>query len=302
MDRSRDPVPRMTQEEPAMFIRHGLVSAAALCLLSSPLFAGWSLTQVATQSGEGGSGEAKVTQRIWLDGNAAKIELQGIDNPMMEPGSYILALNGGSKVFLVNPARKTYARFDLAAMAESAQAITGSGGGMRIEDPKVVKLLEEPGPEMLGYATTHYRFRTTYTLVSDMTGMKMKTMSDALEDVWTAPAIVVGIGNTLGSLGGGSGTHHELLELERQAKSSMAGIPLKQVTVTKNKVDTSEGGMLGRMMAGRMGGPQSSQATVVVQEIRQTDVPASTFQIPAGFSETEMMQRGPAMPDLGNGR
>jgi hypothetical protein len=284
-----------------MSTRRSVLTAAALCLLGSPLFAGWSLIQVATQSGERGPGEATVTQRIWLDGNAAKIELQGVDNPMMERGSYILALSGGSKVLLVNPASKTYARFDPAAMAETAQAMGASGAGLRIEDPKVVKVLEEPGPEMLGYATTHYRFRTTYTMVTDMTGMKMKTRSEIVEDIWAAPAIVVGVGNTLGRLAGGSGTHGELQELERQAKSSMAGIPLKQVTVTKNEVDTSEAGLMGKMLARRMGGAETSQATVAVQEIRETDVPASTFQVPAGFSETDLMQRGPAMPDLGDG-
>ena len=39
-----------------------------------------------------------------------------------------------------------------------------------------------------------------------------------------------------------------------------------------------------------------------VTELAEATLPASTFQVPAGYSETEMMQRGPAMPDLGDGR
>ena len=37
----------------------------------------------------------------------------------------------------------------------------------------------------------------------------------------------------------------------------------------------------------------------MIKDVVEATLPASTFQIPAGFAETEIMQRGPAMPDLG---
>lgn len=267
-------------------------------LVASPAFAGWSITQVATQSGDRGANGPTVTQKLWVEGRSAKLEPMGIEGPMMERGSYFLILDGGGKKLLVNPARKTYARMDVMDMGQDVESsMAGSGFEVKIENPKVVKLLEEPGGEMLGRPTTHYRYRTTYTLVTTMGGgMDMRMATEVLEDVWAATGIAVGIGQGFTGAAGGAGMRRELEELDRQAKATMVGLPLKQVTVTESKPDSK--GLMGRL-TNRVGASRQTM-TVVVTELAEADLPAATFQIPAGFTETEPMQRGPAMPDLGN--
>jgi hypothetical protein len=280
--------------------------APVLVLVASPAFAGWSMTQVTTTSGTGdGASSAPTTQRVWMEGAAAKIEMMG-DHPMMPSGSYLLVQEGGSKMFMVNPASRTYARFDPTAMGAGMEAMQGSGVELTIEEPKMVKLVEEPGPEMLGRPTTHYRYRTTYTAVMSMPmGMKTSTATDMVEDLWTTPAIAAGgAGQAFAAVTGGGEVHQQLRELAREVKATLVGLPLKQVTVTKTTTTSQGSGAMGMLMrrAGAGGGGEgSSTTTMVVQDLVEAPLPAATFQLPAGYSEAEMMQRGPAMPDLGEG-
>ncbi len=279
-----------------------IVLASALCLLASPAFGGWLWTQAQTTQATGGDGDLATTQKVWLEGSSAKIEFLATDNPMIESGSYLLIQDSGKKVFLVNPKRKSYARFDARALGSGMEAMAGSGFEMTIEDPKMVKLLEEPGLDLLGHPTTHYRFHTTYTSVLSMPmGMKTTQANDVIEDLWTAPTIEVGgTAQSLSGLGGGAGTPQELFQLERKVKATVVGLPLKQVTVTETKMRSKGSGLMG-LLARRpsgLGGDDRSTTTVVIKDLVEATLPASTFQIPTGFAETEIMQGGPAMPDL----
>ena len=275
----------------------------ALFLLASPAFAGWSMTQVTRTTGDDpGTGDS--TQRVWLEGTSAKVEMVETANPMMQPGSYLLVQEGGRKMFMVNPDAKTYARFDPMAIASGSEAMAGSGFEAKIEDPRVVKVLEEPGPEILGHQTTHYRYHTTYTTVTSMPmGMTMSTAVDVVEDIWTAPAIDAGMAARAVADAGGGGMRQELQQLESTAKATLVGLPLRQVTVTTSKTETKGKGMVARMMMrGAPSGEEGTTTTTVeVRDLAEAALPASTFQIPAGYAETEIMQRGPAMPDLGEG-
>lgn len=274
----------------------------ALFLLASPAFAGWSMTQVTRSTGDD-AGMGDSTQRVWLEGTSAKVEMVETANPMMEPGSYLLVQDGGEKMFMVNPDAKTYARFDPMAIASGSEAMAGSGFEVTIEDPQVVKVLEEPGGEILGHQTTHYRYHTTYTTVTSMPmGMTMSTAMDVVEDIWTAPAIDAGAAAVaVADAGSGGGMRQELQQLESTAKATLVGLPLRQVTVTTSKTETKGKGMVARMMMrGAPSGEEGTTTTTVeVRDLAEAALPAATFQIPAGYAETEIMQRGPAMPDLG---
>jgi hypothetical protein len=277
----------------------------ALFLLASPAFGGWSMTQVTRTTGDDpGMGDS--TQRVSLEGSSAKVEMMESANPMMEAGSYLLVQDGGRKMFLVNPDAKTYARFDPMAIASGSEAMAGSGFETKIEDPRVVKVLEEPGGEILGHPTTHYRYRTTYTTVTSMAmGVTMSTAMDVVEDIWTAPAIDAGTAaRAVADAGGSGGMRQELDELESTVKATLVGLPLRQVTVTKSKTATEGKGFVARMMMrGAPSGEEGTTTTTIeVRDLVEAALPASTFQIPAGYAETEIMQRGPAMPDLGGER
>lgn len=276
--------------------------APVLFLLAPPAFAGWSMIQVITHTGERGSAAGDATQKVWLEGSAAKIESLDGDNPLLEKGSYLLVQDGGKRVFLVSPARKTYARFDVMGMASGMEAMAGSGMEMKVEDPKMEKVLEEPGGEMLGRSTTHYRYHTTYTMVMSMPmGMKMAMATDIVEDIWAAPEIELGgASEVMAGMGGGDGSARELGQLSERVKGTLKGLPLKHVTTTVSKPASKSSGAMGMLMRRAGGGGDTKVTrTLLVQQLVQATLPTATFQIPTGYAEVEIMQRGPAMPDLG---
>lgn len=276
-------------------MRRFLPLVPTLVLLASPAFAGWTMTQVISSTGGRGAGAGDMTQKLWADGSSAKIEFEATDNPMLKKGTYILMQDGGAKVFMVSPADKTYSRFDLDAMGAGLDAMAGSGVEMKIENPKMEKLSEAKGENMLGYPTTHYRYHTTYTVsISMPMGMKTSMATDSTEDVWTTTAIDLGtLGKSMSKLGGGA-MMKEIAKLAEMEKAKATGMPLKRIIVSTTK--STGTGMMAKMMSG--GGDSTITTTTEVKEAAETSIPAATFQIPTGYSETEMMQRGPAMPDM----
>jgi hypothetical protein len=201
-------------------------------------------------------------------------------------------VNEKGEMIVVNPEKRTYSKFDLATMMESMNQAMGAaakmGFKMEVEDPKVEKVLEEPGGEILGYPTTHYRWHTTYTMVFRMIKPMpdRKTASDMTEDVWTTTAIGIPPAAAKAFAGMGQGaTMGELRKIMDTAKAKMTGFALKHVTVNAG--------------TGSHGGGQTT-TTMEVKEFRKADIPASMFAIPPGYTETDMMQpqKGPAMPNL----
>jgi hypothetical protein len=260
-----------------------------LTLAAAPVWAGVTFTQVTKTDGgpEAEAGDMVVT--AWVDGGQAKLRWDQSNNPVFTAGSYML-VNEQGQITLVNPDNKTYSKFDLAAMRQDVDQAMGSaaqlGFKLEVEDAKVEKVLEEPGPEMLGYPTTHYRWHTTYTTVMHMPRpMHDRRMpADEIEDVWTTTAIGIPLAASKAFAGMASGgISGELHKLADAAKAKMTGFALKRVSAT-----SSEGG--------RHGG---ATTTTEVRELKKVDVPASTFAIPAGYTETNMMQpQRPTMPNL----
>jgi hypothetical protein len=266
-------------------LRIFLVAAVA----ATPTWAGITFTQVTKSEGGRGEGAGDSVAKIWAEGGQAKLEWDESNNPIFTKGTYMLVNEKGEMIF-VNTEKRTYSKFDLASMTESMEQMMGAanklGFKMEVENPKVEKVLEEPGGEILGYPTTHYRWHTTYTMVMHLIPPMpdRRSESDSVEDVWTTTAIQLPSATTKAFTGiGGGPTMKELRKLMDAAKAKMTGFPLKSVTVST--------GSHGR---------GSHTMTTEVKDLKKTDIPASTFAIPADYTETDMMQpqRGPAMPKL----
>lgn len=269
-------------------VRMFLVAAAA----ASQAWAGVVFTQVTKVEGGRGAEAANAVVKTSVDGGRARVEWEDSNNPMIPKGAYML-INEKGEMLLVNPDKRTYSKFDLAAMSEGASqamsAVANMGFSMEITDPKVEKTAEESGGEMLGFPTTHYRWHTSYTTVMHMPKpLKDRVMpSESMEDVWTTtavemPAVAV---KALSGISGGPAMK-ELSKVAELEKSKMTGFALKRVIVSSG--------------SGR-GGSQKTTITTVVQDLKKASIPASTFVIPADYTETDLMQsqqRGPAMPNL----
>jgi hypothetical protein len=266
-------------------------TAAAGLLLgySTAVFAGTSFTQVTTVDGQ-----RVATTKIVADGGNAKAEFveTAAENPFMPAGSYMLI--AGGDMYLVNPAARTYSRFDTAMLEGMSQMM----GRMEISDVAFEKVLDEAGESILGHPTRHYQFKSSWSM--GMQGMPMKTELSVVEDLWVTTAVAMPEVPT--AFAGGAGGMPEQVQalVDAQGSRNVDGFPLKQVSVQTTKMNMGAlGGLGARMAAGMAGaGGGATTTTIEVTELAQVDVPAATFELPAGYQETAPFQNGPALPSL----
>jgi hypothetical protein len=228
---------------------------------------------------------------------------------MMPKGSYLLMRRDDDNMILVNPEKKTWAEFDLTGMMQAMkpmmEGMGGPGGPQgdvgrpKPQKPVIEKLLEEDGGTILGRPTKHYKHRTQTTMVLDVgMGMSMTMTTDAIEDVWMAEMpLEAKVLRTLSQMGSGMSIPEEWKELVESQKAMPQGLPMKRVTVATTK--TTGTGMMA-MIANKANkeSDKPNTTTVEIVELSEQSVPASEFQIPAGYTETELMAPGMAMPDM----
>lgn len=251
-----------------------------------PAVAGYRYTAVTTTTSDQGNSRTEV--EAWIDGDNAKVVFTDASGqPMFERGSYMITKDAGRNIFLVNPDEETYSRLDLAAMMQSLNAMVESTGGMvdlEFEDPEVEKLSEEPGEELLGYPTTRTRFRTAFDVTLKVMGMKNRNRSESVTEVWTTDALddpAFGVWLRKEPVETGDAGFDDIIAASLE---TVQGFPLKTVS------DTT-------MTGGRRGKRQTeSRSETVVTALEETDVAASTFEIPDGYEETELMEESESNP------
>lgn len=223
--------------------------------------------------------------RGWVDGEKAKVEfVESDDRQMLPQGGYLLTTDAGRTVYLVNPKEETIMEWDLEAMFASLGALMEATPMMNFEitDPKVEKLVEEDGPEMLGHDTTHYRLQTEYGMKMKVLGMGRTNQISMLQDVWVTDDLDAGEAmgvwlKTFKPTGFG-----ELDELMEQHMEVTTGFPLRSVVETT--------------MTGKKGKRSNTtrSETVVTELDTSRSIDASTFELPAGYERVEMPQMGAA--------
>jgi len=254
-----------------------LVTLAGL-LVALPVAAGVSFTTAMHTEGARGSDMGDMTVKVQVSGDKARGDIQQSKSPFFGTGAYELTRDGGQTILFVNPKDKTY--FDATSMLRGAAgAMSAMGGMMKMEvsDVKVEKLLEEDGGTVAGLATTHYRFKTNYTMAMKMAFINNVSNVEILEDMWSTTALAeAGVGLTQArGVKLGIPAFDKLIEAE---KSKMKGFPVKVVAVT-----TSE-------TKGRV---DKRTTTREVTELKMgVDVPDSVFTVPPGYTEHSPMPAG----------
>jgi hypothetical protein len=214
-----------------------------------------------------------------VSGNRARMEFLQSALPELETGTYLLTSDGGENVFLVNPKEKTFERWDVNAMASNmADMIRAMRGEMRVrfEEPKVEKLLEEPGPVIDGVPTRHYRFRTSYRASIDMYDTEtVTTVTD--EDIYTTTAIAEpGLKIFLDRrMSTGDEQLDRIIEKEM---SKVVGFPLRRLTSTRQTTKKQVTDM------------RSEMNVVELKKIEPDD--DALFQVPKGFIEVDPNESG----------
>jgi hypothetical protein len=210
----------------------------------------------------------------WVDGDKAKIEFVKSGSPLTPAGSFMITKDGGKMMYMVNPSKKTYSKWDMAGMA-------GLAGGamqmmnMKMSTPKIEKLLEEKGEKIAGFATTHYRFRTSYTMEMSFMGIRRATATVTEEDIWSCPQLNdAGLTAWMNQQGSKTG-NEQLDKLVKVEMEKIKGFPLKRVVATTTKESDGE--------------PQVMKMTTEVTAIKKVSPSAALFELPAGYQEAPML-------------
>ncbi len=252
------------------------ILAMATLLVALPSLAGVYFRSVTTTDSKQQAGQAN-TVKGWASGDAAKIEFEESGNPTMPTGTYLLTRDGGTTVLLVNPKEKTYMKWDMDAML-------GMAGGamkmmnMKFSEPKVEVLLEAPGGLVAGLPTTHYKLRTSYTTEMKFMGMKKSSATVTEEEIWATGELVekaLGIWFKKEPPKTGDAQFDAFIAKQMGV---IKGFPLKRIAVTTT---TDE-----------KGAAQTTRMVMEVKELQVMPVPASTFEIPAGYTETTLFGEG----------
>ena len=253
---------------------------ALLLAIAAPAGAGIHYQAATTTSPQAGKPQV-VAVEGWVEGSSAKVAFRESDQPMLEQGAYLLTQDGGKTLFLVDPEEKSYTEWDLQAMLGMVGGIMeGMQGIMNLEfsDVKVEELERGAGGELLGFPVTHAKYRTTYTTSIKVLGMKRQSTTETIQEVWSTEAFGdPGLGVWLRAEPPTTGMK-ELDALIAAEMDKVQGFPLKSVSVSTT--------------TGQKGKRESSTRTeTVVTELQEVSVPAGTFEIPAGYTRTEMIQR-----------
>ena len=251
--------------------------AGAVLTVAVEALAGWQYTAVTKAEGGANARMMGSTTHAWVDGARVKIEFSESGNPLMGAGSYLLSSDGGQKVFLVNPKNKTYSTWDISGMM-------GMAGGMmemmnmKFKNCRVEKLLEEKGPALLGQPTTHYRYRTSYTMEMNLMGMAMASDTVKDEDLWITTALKdAGLSLWLNQQNNKTG--NEQLDSMISAEMSKArGFPLKNVSTTTTRDNRGQQKVM--------------KMSMEITELKPCTPAAKMFEMPADYHEAQMAPLG----------
>jgi hypothetical protein len=205
-------------------------------------------------------------------------------------GSYFLVLDAGKKMMLVDPTNKQYMEWDMQSMMAGMNKMVNAMGGMMKMEMTDVKIDSHdlgPGETIQGYATHHYQITQNYSMSMKMFGRSSKTKNESTIDYYFAPALK-SLANPFVSNNQAWAQSMDMFnnpDYKNQMTAAMSkikyGVPLKSVIKT---IATDDKGK-----------QQTSVVTSEMVNFHNTDVPASTFAIPAGYKQVEMPKMDASM-------
>ncbi len=218
------------------------------------------------------AGESQTTG--YVDGPKAKIDFrEGIPSAGGVSG-YLITKDGGKTIYLVDPESRTYMQFNPAQMADAAGGMLQAAQGLvqiDVKNPSVKKILDQRGPDLLGYSTRHVKLQTAYTLETTVLGRHNSIKTEQTDEMWVTdklndPGLNIWLQQS--SIRTGNEELDKLIELEQ---SRINGFPLK---VISKRTESQNGGQ-----------PRTETTTYEITSIRQRNLPSAIFAIPEDYTD-----------------
>jgi len=237
-------------------------------------------------------------------GDEAKIEIleassaAGGTETFGGKGTYFVVKKGD--MYLVNPAEKSYMKWDMASMFAGMGKVVNAVGGlvkMQMSDIAISAQDMGAGETVQGYATRHVQMVQNYTMTASIFGRKSKTRSETKTDYYFAPSLRVAnpfVTNSeqmamISQLDMFNNPDYKSQMSAALAKIPKNGVPLKTVTTA---VNTDEKGKA-----------ETSVTTMEMINFQKSNIPSSAFAIPSDYKMVEMPNLNSALAngDANNG-
>ena len=170
-----------------------LIMTVLFVALSMPVNAASRYTVVTELVREGQSPQSEVAI-ITLAGDKGRIDFVERNGRKEKEGLYLMTLDGGKTAVLGNKGKSVCSEWDSEGFFREMGKLLHKArrwGNLEISDVKVEKVLEKPGPELLGYATTHVRLVTTAGLKYSVLVKKHQYFLKITDDFWIAPQLEI---------------------------------------------------------------------------------------------------------------
>lgn len=148
-----------------------------------------SVVNIETESSENGESKGTQTQIVTIDDNKVRLDYLGAESEKSATTPYLLTLNAGKNWILGDQKDNQFycAKVDMKDFFRQLGKIVSRIDTLvnpEFSDMKVELLVEEPGPEMLGYATTHIRIKTTAKVKASLLTKRFEYGMNKVDDIW----------------------------------------------------------------------------------------------------------------------
>jgi len=288
--------PRPSAGRPLRRAALAVVLPAAILAAALPFAPGTTYTfRSTTQSVDGKGNKKDVTSMVargQVTGTKARLDFDatnGPSMPMAERGNYMIIDGGSGTMTVVDPGDKQYTETNMAEFGKGLAGMMSAMGGMvkmSVSDVQVATEKLGAGEAIAGHSTEHYRMTQSYTMAMSMFGRKSTTAMKGTIDYWVAPDLKHLVnpfmefgGSMAGSMGAMGGGMQELMDKTQAAQKQLfVGMPVKMVSTT---VATDE-----------KGNQSTTIATTEMSDFKSADIPASAFEVPSGYTKTELAMPG----------
>ncbi|HUP64831.1 MAG TPA: DUF4412 domain-containing protein [Thermoanaerobaculia bacterium] len=253
-----------------------LLHAAVILLVCTPAFAGLRYEFSSVTSGKGGGNMIGAAS---VEGSNMRLEIRKGDNILFKDSSVVLSSDGGKTLTILDPKSKTYYELPL---EETFKAVAGAFKAMgpmmkmSFDNQKVDVTPAVDGGEIQGYPTRKHVVNVKYDMNVRVMGMKTSSTVDMTTESWITDKIAADQATFVQAktLRTGVEDIDRLIETQMTAAT---GFPLKSIVTTT----TTQGKK-----------SETSTTTMEVSKIEQAAIPASQFEVPAGYSKTDSPMAG----------
>ncbi|MGB5278806.1 MAG: hypothetical protein WBP02_16765 [Gammaproteobacteria bacterium] len=147
------------------------------------------VAHIEIESSENGESKGTQTQIVTIDEKKVRLDYLGAESEKTANTPYLLTLNAGKKWILGDQRDGQFycAKVDMKDFFRDIGKIVSRIDTLarpKFSDMKVELLVEEPGPDILGYATTHLRIQTTAKVKASVLMKKFEYGMNKVDDIW----------------------------------------------------------------------------------------------------------------------